>query len=258
MSRQQRRWAIQGLVLAMGVWLLSSGSHAADAPGQVLPDADYPKMLKYAVKGIQDSLKGTPKDELIIKARTAALMAAAYAQQNLEGADGQQRATVRDAALKIAEAIDNKKFAEASKQAGELTTVKADPAAKKQKIKLIDDRVKFKDLMNQFNHPPEGGWGIHREFYQYQLVTKNIPSKDMGDPLLQKAYQVAVTADLITDKVPSKNQKEWAAYAGDLKGGAVELAEAVKAKDSKAGIGAITRITNSCTSCHKLFGGGPK
>jgi hypothetical protein len=256
MSRQ--RWAIQGLALAMGVWVLSSGSRAADAPGQVIPDADYPKMLKYGVKGIQDSLKGTPKDELIIKARTAALMVAAYAQENLQGAEGQQRATVRDAALKIADAIDAKKYAEASKQASELASLKANPAAKKEKIKLIDDRVKFKDLMNQFNHPPEGGWGIHREFYQYQLGMKGIPATSLADPLLLKAYQVGVTAELMNDKTPSKNQKEWATYAGDLKAGALELAEAVRAKDGKAGVTAITKVTTSCTSCHKIFGGGPK
>lgn len=258
MSRQQGRWAIQGLVLVMGVWLLSSGSRAADAPGQVLPDADYPKMLKYAVKGIQDSLKGTPKDEMVIKARTAALMAAAYAQENLQGAEGQQRATVRDAALKIADAIDARKYADAIKQAGALPSLKADPAAKKQKIKLIDDKVKFKDLMNQFNHPPEGGWGIHREFYQYQLGMKGIPATSLTDPLLLKAYQVAVTAELINDKTPSKNQKEWAGYAAALKGGALELADAVKAKDGNAGVVGITKITNSCTGCHKIFGGGPK
>lgn len=258
MSRQQRRWAIQGLVLATGVWLLSSGSRAADAPGQVLPDSEYPKMLKYASKGIQDALKGTPKDEMIIKARTSAIMAAAYAQQNLEGAEGQQRATVRDAAMKIVESIDARKYTDAIKQAAALPTLSADAGAKKEKVKLIDDRIKFRDMMNQFNHPPEGGWGIHREFYQYQLGMKGIPANALAEPLLLKAYQVAVTADLVGLKVPTKNQKEWATYASNLKTGALELADAVKAKDSNAGIGGITKITNSCTGCHKIFGGGPK
>jgi hypothetical protein len=112
--------------------------------------------------------------------------------------------------------------------------------------------------MNQFNHPPEGGWGIHREFYQYQLGMKGIPANALADPLLFKAYQVAVTAELMNDKTPSKNQKEWTTYVGDLKAGAVDLSEAVKAKDGKAGVVAITKITNSCTNCHKIFSGGPK
>jgi hypothetical protein len=242
----------------MGLLTLVGGGRAADAPAQVLPDEDYPKMLKYAAKGIQDALKGSPKEEQITKARTAAIMVAAYAQQNLTGADGGQRAAVRDAALQIVETIEARKYTDAAKKAGELAALPADPKAKKEAIKLIDSRVKFKDLMNQFNHPPDGGWGIHREFYQYQLGMKGIPATELREPLLLKAYQVAVTADLIGMKTPTKNQKEWAAYAGDMKAGALELADAVRAKDGKAGVSAVAKVTTSCTNCHKIFGGGPK
>src|SRR5262249_32013749 len=145
---------------------------AADADGPIVPDADYPKMVKMAVKGIQDALKGTPDDIKATKARTAAVMIAAYAQQNLSGADGQQRATVRDNALRIAALIQSKKFAEASKEAAGLATIAADPNAKKTKVTLIDKHISVHDLMNQFNHPPEGGWGVDRQLYAYRLGMK--------------------------------------------------------------------------------------
>lgn len=248
--------AAAGLVL--GVCLLAVAPSAAQNKDQVLPDPEYPKMLQYGVKGVKDALKGgAPREELATKARTTAVMIAAYAQQNLEGADGQQRATVRDAALKLLKTIDGKKYADAIKEADALLTIKEDPKAKKDKVKLIEE-LRFRELMNQFNHPPDGGYGIHRDLYQYQLGMKAIPANDLRDPLMIRAYQVAVTADLVTTRVPKKNEKEWATYSSDLRKAGVELAEAVKAKESKSALDAIAKITNSCTNCHKLFGGGPK
>ncbi|MBL8799678.1 MAG: hypothetical protein JNM56_37695 [Planctomycetia bacterium] len=258
MQVRTQRSVVAGAALALGVWLVGAAPSSAQNKDQVLPDADYPKMLQYGVKSVKDALKGaSPKEEFVAKARTTAIMIAAYAQQNLEGADAQQRATVRDAALKLAKTIDGKKYAEAIKEADALLTVKEDPKAKKDKIKLIDE-LKFRELMNQFNHPPEGGYGIHRDFYQYQLGMKGIPPTDLRDPLMFKAYQVAVSGDLINSRTPKKNEKEWAGYSADMKRAGLDLAEAVKAKDGKAGLDAIAKITNSCTNCHKIFGGGPK
>jgi hypothetical protein len=263
MSSYPRKWAwaIRGTALIIGIGLLSvaGASSAADADGPLLPDADYPKMVKYAVKGIQDALKGTPDDTKATKAHTAAVMIAAYAQQNLSGADGQQRATQRDAALKLAETIKAKKYAEAIKEAGTIPSLAADPKAKKEKVKLLGEHVAFRNLMNQFNHPPDGGWGIHREFYAFQLGMKGaIPANDLREPLLLKAYQVGVTAELVQTKVPKSKEKEWNTYASDLRKGAVELADAVKGKDGRSGLDAIAKVTTSCTNCHKTFGGGPK
>lgn len=258
MQARTHRSIVASAGLVLGVWLLAVSPSAAQNKDQVLPDPEYPKMLQYGVKSIKDALKGgAPKEELTTKARTTAVMIAAYAQQNLEGADGQQRATVRDAALKLVKTIDGKKYADAVKDADALLTIKEDPRAKKDKVKLLGE-LKFRDLMNQFHHPPDGGYGIHRDFYQYQLGMKGIPANDLRDPLMIKAYQVAVTADLVNSRVPNKNEKEWAMYSSDLRKAGVELAEGVKAKDSKSCLDAISKITNSCTNCHKIFGGGPK
>lgn len=258
MQARTQRSIVAAAGLTLGVWLLAVAPSAAQNKDQALPDSDYPKMLQYGVKSIKDALKGAaPKEEFVTKARTTAIMIAAYAQQNLAGADGQQRATVRDAALKVAKTIEGKKYADAVKEAEALLTMKEDPKAKKDKIKLIDE-LKFRELMNQFNHPPDGGFGIHRDFYQYQLGMKGIPANDLRDPLMFKAYQVAVVGDLINSRVPKKNEKEWAGYSADLRKAGAELAEAVKAKDSRSGLDAISKITNSCTNCHKIFGGGPK
>ena len=94
-----RRWlAGRGAVLILGIGFMTvlAGLGHGQGQGPTLPDEYYPKMVKYALKGLQDSLKGgTPKDDIqAVKARTAALMIAVYAQQNLTGADAQDRKSV--------------------------------------------------------------------------------------------------------------------------------------------------------------------
>jgi len=245
------------LPVLTGLCLLAlvSPNFGQTSPDAVLPDAEYPKMVQYTVKGIKDALKsGKPKEEQVNKAKTAAVMIAAYAQQNLTGADGQQRATVRDAAIKLADAIAAKQFAAAVKQAEDLAALPADPKAKKERVKLMDVHVRVSDLMQQFKRPPDGGWGIDSKLYAYRLGMKSaIPTSDLRDQLMFEAYQVAVTADLINSKVPTMKDKEWAAFTGDLRKGAVQLAEAVKKKDGGAALDAVGPITSSCTGCHKAF-----
>ena len=103
--------------LAVPVVLLASALLAggADAPvkAPLLPDAAYGKLIEPSAKLIQESLAGEPTRRSVEKARVAALMLAEFAQQNLQGADGAQRATVRDAALHIAGLINDKKYANA-------------------------------------------------------------------------------------------------------------------------------------------------
>jgi hypothetical protein len=245
--------AFRFLALVVSLWLLGT-LVAADAPTQILPDSDYPKMVKYAVKSIQDALKNSAKEEQVTKARTAAVMLAAYAQQNLSGADGQLRATVRDAALKIEDTIDKKQYADASKQAAAIAKLEADPKASKEKVKLIDVHVRVRDLMNQFNHPPDGGYGIDRQFYAYRLGMKGkIPDNDLKDPLLTMAYQVAISLDMVNSKKNNAKPKEWEMFSDEVRQGAIELAEAVKAKNGTTGLDAVARMTTNCTACHKAF-----
>lgn len=245
------RLVVQGIALAL---VVAGTTGSAEGQEIMLPNEDYPKLVAYAVNGIKDALKDPTEETNIRKAHTAAVMLAGYAQVNLSGPDAQVRATVRDAALKLAETIRNKKYADALKQADAIANLKADPNAKKDKVKLIDAHVRFPDLMNQFDFPPKGGWGIDRELYAYRLGMKSkIPARELGDKLMLMGYQVAVTGDLANAKVPGMNQKEWAQYTADLRAGGIELADSVKKKDGEAALGAIAKITTTCTNCHKIF-----
>ena len=231
------------------------GGNAADNKSPLLPDADYPKMLQRNVKSIQAVLKGSPGEALQEKARTDAVMIAAYAQQNLEGSDGQQRATVRDAALKVADLIKAKKFAEAAKLAGDLVQAKGRPSAKKEKLKLMDKYITYTDLMHQFRLPTDGGWGIFGHLQQLQTNEDYLvmPRQEINEKFILEIYQVVVTANLAHQHMHKGGPKEWDQYSTELQKFAIDLAETLKTKDTKAAPVALSKMTTTCFNCHKTL-----
>lgn len=246
---------LRSVVLALGMGaLVVWGGNAADNPSPLLPDADYPKMLKRNVKSIETALKGTPEAEKAEKARTDAVLIAAYAQQDLGGKDGQERATVRDAALKVADLVKEKKYAEAAKLAASLTKLKPDPNAKKEKVQLMDKYITYTDLMHQFRLTGEGGWGTFGHLQQLQ--TKRylvLPRNEINEKFILEAYQIAVTANLAHEHVHKAHPKEWKEYTADMRKGALDLIDVLKAKDTKAAPVAINNLTGTCFKCHKAL-----
>jgi hypothetical protein len=241
------------VVIVTGLWLSAAGGAEGDKE-QFLPDSEYAKMVKRSVKGIQNALKGNPGAESLEKARTAAVMIAAYAQQNLDGPDGQQRATVRDAALKLADLIKAKKLDEAAKLAGTLATLPADPNAKKDKVKLVDAYIGPADIMHQFRLKNEGGWGIFGHLQSIQTKQyKEMPRDEINENFVLEMYQVAVSGDLANGYTHKAKPKEWAQYTDELRRSSLELAEALKAKDVKNSPTILSKLTTTCFNCHKLL-----
>lgn len=251
-----RSRGLGAIVLLLGLWLamVGVGDGAQGGREQLLPDAEYPKVVKRHAKAIQDALKNEPGADLVEKARTSAVMIAAYAQQNLNGPDGQQRATARDTALKVAALIKAKKFAEASKLAGTLGTLQADPGAKKERIKLIDDHISYGELMHQFRLVPDGGWGIFGHLQRIQTKQyKEMPREEINEAFVLEMYQVAVSADLAHEHMHKARPKEWEQYTDDLRKSAVEMADALRNKDVKGAPIVLSKMTTTCFNCHKLL-----
>lgn len=247
------RWLLTCLTLptAAFVSLLS-----ADAPPSVLPDSEYPRLVEFSSGVITDALKDKPDKRNADKARTAALMIAAYAQQNLSGPDGAQRATVRDASLEVAALIKAKEYARAVKQAQALAALKADPSVKREKIKLLGAGLDLDDLMTQFRQPPRGGLGIEGRFEALEAMGgSEIPVKEVDEQLVRYAYLTAMAAELSAEHAPEEKdkEKEWQTYAADMRQHALALAKAARAKDGKTAFRALERLNRSCEKCHKVF-----
>jgi hypothetical protein len=245
-----RKSAVRLGLLAFGIGFLSlsSAGTAADAPAPTVVDADYAKLLERQVKIIDEALK-TPKDKTqVTKAKVAAVILAAIAQDDFSGANGQLRATVRDGALKVAALIDSKKFDDATKLAGELATLKADTAAKKEKVKLTD-KVNVQEIMSQFS-PPKPGLGFEKVLFDLEKG-KGKKGVDESTPLI--AAQVAIAAELTQQILPDKTPKKWEEFCAAMKASSVELAQASVKKEAKPINVAVSKVLGSCGDCHAVY-----
>jgi hypothetical protein len=245
------------LLLVVSVLVMSQTGSAADSKGALVTDSDYPKLVKRLGKGITDALKGgKPSEENASKAQAAAVTIASAAQQNLDGKDGQQRATVRDAALKVAADIKAGKFDDAAKLAATLTSIKEDPAAKKEKVKIDDKYITFADLMHQFRPLKEGGWGIYGHLQRLQTKQyTTLPREEVNESFTMEANQIALTADLALGVAPKGKPKEFTANLETMRQAATELAEALHEKEAaKAAPPVLSKLTTTCFGCHRSNG----
>ncbi len=254
------RRGVQTMVLAVGLWLLAGPGTAADSKSPAVPEADYPKLVDHQLKVLEDTLKVlqeskdmSEKKKMTQKAHCTAVMVAAVAQDT-SAKDPALRASLRDAALKVAALVKAGKIDDAAREAAGLKNVKADPAAKTEKIKLLDVHINLEELMTQFKLPKAGGQGIESALLKLGADKKKmIPAAAMTDSLLNMAYLSAVAADLTEEHKPAKDGKDWVAYSQDMRKGSSELAEAVKAKDGKAAFTALSKANTSCSVCHDKF-----
>lgn len=168
------------LVLLAGS-LTGSPETAAGAggPKSIMPEAAFSETVKEALQNIQGALDSKPNEKSTpALVRTNALMIAAAAQDNINrpGADVKQLATIRLAALKLAEASQKKKFnlEEAKRQAailGPFPNITADPAAKTDMVSL-KEQFDIGNVMNVFDKKNKGGQGIEIELLTLEQQKK--------------------------------------------------------------------------------------
>jgi hypothetical protein len=255
------RWGARGALLALLVCVIASFGTAADSKDPAVPEADYPKLVEHQIKVLQEALKTwkeakepAEKKKMKEKVRCTAVMIAAIAQDTLTGKDSGARATLRDAALAVGALAKQDKVDDAAKKADELKNIKADLKSKAEKIKLFDAHIDLQELMTQFKLPKAGGQGTEAQLLKLgQDKKKIIPPASLNDALLLAAYQSAVASELTAAYVPPKDAKDWKTYSNDMRTGAIELAETVKAKNGKAAFAALSKLNTSCSVCHDKF-----
>lgn len=250
------------LVVTSGIWL-ARYSGAADATPATVPDTAYPKLAQRSLTTLQNCLKLLAKgklakevsDKLVRKGRVAAVMIAAYAQANLGGAEGHQRATVRDAAIDIAGLMKKEEWEKALEKSQTLLTLTADAKAKKEQVKLFDAHMDIEEVMSQFDTLKAGGQDIEKKLLDLAKKRgKTIPAASLNEDLQLTAYQTAQIAELSKKFVmPAKYMKftkDWNMYCDDMEKAAQELGRAVDKKDGKTAFAALVRLNTSCTQCH--------
>src|SRR5205807_63580 len=109
------------------------------------------------------------------------------------------------------------KVDEAMQQAADLASVKVDPKAKAEKIKLFDTHIDLEETMSQFKLPKAGGQGIESVLLKLGADKKKmVPPAAMTDGLVLMSYQIAMIAELAGHYTPAKDVKDWQTFNGDM------------------------------------------
>lgn len=242
--------AIGLLGLALGTF--PGGSSAADPPSSMpaVPDQERDQLIADSIKTIEAVLNGKPDKPGMLRAQTAAIMIAAFAQYGTAGANTAQRAGQRDTAVALAEAIKADKLDEAKKLVTSIKTAKSD-TSKYGKTKLLDEKIELEPFMNQFASVRSGGLGIEKKLEDLEDA-KSLPADSLPE-WLAIANRSIVVADMVKAHPQEKKQKQWEGFADAMAKRADELAKAARAKDAAKTLAAGQALSKSCNDCHTVF-----
>jgi len=264
MTTHARLLVAGALAPAVVFWLLAGGgTSTGDSPSPpAVPQAAVAGVVKEAVKNI-DAALNKPADKITAKRIRAnaciAALAAQDAMLNKEG-DATRLATVRDAAIKLAQAAAGKSVhdAEARKQAAVLASFPNTEPAPDAKAAPVDLKDKFAlaDVMRVFDKANKGGQGIEVQLVILQQQKRPYRPKQMAD-FEVNAYKTAMIADVSRgqdEKATTKADKEqWRQWSDEMQKLAVELAQTARAKDSKHFKATIKKLSDNCAACHERF-----
>jgi hypothetical protein len=174
------------------------------------------------------------------------------------GGAADDKADLRSAVQKIADAIEKKDMAQAKKLAEQLakdTDVedvmhlmsKRDPAGK---AKVFGVGKKPATIQ------PDGIEAKIQNMGKRALPQNQI-NKESAD-LTEMAYRVAAIAEVAHAKLPEKEdakkkKKDWLEWSADMKKAALELADAAKAKKPSDIKTTVAKLNTVCNTCHGVF-----
>ena len=193
------------------------------------------------------------------KMRLSALMIAHYAQSAIQKDDPKNLvlATLRDQALAVHKAVEEGKFADAKKLAGNLSLkIAADPKAKLESPALIKIE-EFENIMSQFSSARLGGFGMEDMLDELGMLKDN-PNDAEAIKIYTYARKVSMIATLTQTHTPAmlggaKTIEAWKGFAGEMHKDALNLAKAAETKKAIDITKVAQKLADSCKSCHDVF-----
>jgi hypothetical protein len=240
------RW-LALVAVTLSSWLVARALAADPIPEPVLG-----KLLEHDAAFLKKALaKGKLTDKMERKVKAVALMIAAYAQSKGGKADAAETA-LRDRALALIKAVEDKKMPEAKALAAKLSlSVKPEPGGRMAVVPL-HTHLKFEYLMRLYSGEVIGGFGMERDMEDLVAQKGNLTG-EQKDKALALAYKIAIISQLAQTYPPPDNtkKKEWLTFGKNTHNAAMELASAVKTGQN---IGPVAdKLSLSCTKCHDVF-----
>jgi len=257
---------VAGVTAGTVLWVMTGLGRAGGEDKAFLPADAYKELVAREAKILQDSLKGTPTDDQLARAKLAAVMIARLAldTQVKEGTSG-----VESAALEIAKLLAGKdQLAAARKLAASLPD-----GSTGGKLTAFDAKALVGEVMDTMNHlrqKKKGGDGIHPDLQTSgplknlngtEEKIRSLAKKKLSDAALEKSakemvllgYRTAVFAEVINDLAPAQDTKLWRDSSAQMRAASIQLAQASQKRDADAIFKAGSSLDASCNACHSKF-----
>jgi hypothetical protein len=241
------------------------------ADNRVVPEEALAAMVRDANRFIREAVKGEQpvgtdgRHSRCGVISSNALLIALAAQNRMGNGDekARQLATLRDTAVSLAAAVQNKPCdpAEVARLAGRLARfpdLKPDPQARTVRYRLKD----------HFDHGHIavlfGGCGGHHghriqaDLEKFGQQTTPFTAAER-EKIRLVAYKVALLGELLRDfddyfvLTRTQQRKEWVRRAVDTEYAAWELAEASRADDPEGTKATLRKLNATCADCHRPF-----
>ncbi len=248
-------WTCRMLALGLALGGLASIPSSQSVAKDPLPAGTSAKLIAAEVENIQLGLEKTPLTKGGIKGlKSASMLLALNAQNNMEGADAAKMAGLRDSALKVAAALEAGKVGDAKTAAKALSAPAAGDA--KKMVKLAEQsKFSLDEAMGLLSSARAGGLNIENDFKDRDV------EKTMKDPKKVELYaaRIALIGQYSLDLAPSDangaKKKKWEDWSKEMTQLSNDLAvEAAKAKpDTAAMKKKIGLVNKNCADCHNEF-----
>ncbi|VTS02105.1 cytochrome c [Tuwongella immobilis] len=256
MKIQTRPWFLMGLSsLFLGLLAISASDRARAA---AVATSDFQAAVESEISYLKKRL-GEPKaDKALPTLKTAAFIIAHLAQNQIAAktGDAKQLATLRDAALEVAAAVNKKDLATATKLASGLSVdIKASASANPAPVTLVGlHDFELHTLMSPFRIERANGRGYEKAVRDFAKSVKNVDEAiSLGVKL--EAYAELTAAMAPDDEGSMKTKANWVKWSNEMKKNATDAVAALKKGKAgeKTAAASFKKLDASCTACHNVF-----
>ena len=203
---------------------------------------------------LQKGLSKEPQKREVTTLKAVAMLVALNAQNNSAGKDAAKMAGVRDAALKVAEAVTKKDYAGAKNAAAALSAPKSGGEVKAMQLETMHN-FDLAELMSSFRKGTVGGLNLEADIKAQGKAVTNVAAAGVigGRVALIGDYTLLMPPSEVND---ATKKKQWADWSKEMTTISTDIAKEA-AKGDKADKAALVKqfkaLELNCTACHNVF-----
>ena len=231
----------------------TAGVFFAASAKDALPSTLTDKLIKGDIAYLEKQLdKSTPEKRALPTIKATALMLAAYAQDNLKGDNADRMAGLRNASIKVAEAVEKKDYAGAKTLVASLKDAKG---GDKKPVELHKQaKIGIEAVMSAFRKGTVGGRNIEADL---KAQSKSLTDLGLAAEIGGRSAAIATLSENLPPAMATgakaKQWTDWAKEMNELGTSLAKEADKGSKADKKAVSTLLNKLEKNCVDCHKVF-----